>query len=37
MTIGAIGDLIYAYLILKTGLGKMILDHDCEVGFKIVD
>jgi len=37
MTIGAIGDFIYAYLILKTGLGKMILDHDCEVGFKIVD
>ena len=37
MTIGAVGDFIYAYLILKTGLGKMILDHDTEVGFKIMD
>ncbi len=36
MTIGAVGDFIYAYLILRTGLGKMILDHDSEVGFKII-
>lgn len=37
MTVGAVGDFIYAYLILKTGLGKMILDNDTEVGFKIID
>lgn len=37
MTVGAVGDLIYAFLILKAGLGKMLLDHDSEVGFKIID
>ncbi len=33
MILGAIGDFIYAYLILKIGLNKKILDHPSEVGF----
>jgi hypothetical protein len=37
MTLGAIGDFIYAYLIFKTGLNYMILDHDSKVGFKIIE
>ncbi|MEM8522759.1 DUF3267 domain-containing protein [Flavobacterium sp. PL12] len=37
MSIGAIGDLIYSYLILKTGLKKMMLDHGSEIGFRIID
>ncbi|SNR24442.1 DUF3267 domain-containing protein [Flavobacterium sp. ov086] len=36
MTLGAVGDFIYAYLIIKTGLGYKLLDHDSKVGFKIV-
>jgi hypothetical protein len=37
MTLGAIGDFVYAYLILKTGLDHKILDHTNEVGFIIID
>lgn len=37
MSISAIGDFIYSYLILKTGLEKKILDHNSEVGFKIME
>lgn len=37
MTLGAIGDFIYAYLILKTGLNYMILDHQSKVGFTIIE
>ncbi len=37
MTLGAIGDFIYVFLILKTGLNVKIIDHDKEIGFKIVD
>lgn len=37
MTLGAIGDFVYAYLILKTGLDHKILDHANEVGFIIID
>lgn len=36
MTLGAIGDFIYAYLILKIGLNHLILDHESKVGFKII-
>jgi hypothetical protein len=36
MTLGSVGDFIYAYLILKSGLNHLILDHDSEVGFKII-
>ncbi|UPZ18004.1 DUF3267 domain-containing protein [Flavobacterium humidisoli] len=37
MTLSAIGDFVYAYLILKTGLEHKILDHTNEVGFIIID
>jgi hypothetical protein len=37
MTLGAIGDFVYAYLILKSGLDHKILDHPNEVGFLIID
>lgn len=37
MTLGAIGDFVYAYMILKTGLDHKILDHTNEVGFIIID
>lgn len=36
MTLAAIGDFIYAFLILKTGFNIKIIDHDKEIGFKIV-
>jgi hypothetical protein len=37
MTLAAIGDFVYAFLILKTGFNVRIIDHDKEIGFKIVD
>lgn len=37
MTLGAVGDFIYTYLIFKVGLNQLILDHENEVGFKIVE
>lgn len=37
MTLGAVGDFIYAYLIIKTGLNHKILDHKNKVGFTIID
>lgn len=36
MTLGSIGDFLYAYLIFKNGLNNIILDHEDEMGFKIV-
>jgi len=37
MTLGAVGDFIYAYLILKAGLNHKLLDHKSKVGFMIID
>ncbi|WPO80242.1 DUF3267 domain-containing protein [Flavobacterium sp. KACC 22761] len=37
MTLGAVGDFIYAYLILKAGLNHTLLDHKSQVGFIIID
>lgn len=37
MTLGAIGDFIYSYLIFKVGLNHNILDHKSKVGFMIID
>lgn len=37
MTLSAIGDFVYAYLILKFGLNKTLLDHKSKVGFVIID
>ena len=37
MTLGAIGDFIYSYLIFKVGLNHNLLDHKSKVGFIIVD
>lgn len=37
MTLGAVGDFIYAYLIITKGLNQMILDHESKIGFKIMN
>lgn len=37
MTLSAVGDFIYAFLIIKTGLSVKIIDHDTEVGFRILN
>lgn len=37
MTLGAVGDFIYSYLIFKSGLNHKLLDHKSKVGFIIID
>lgn len=37
MTLGAVGDFIYTYLIFKVGLNHKLLDHNSKVGFMIID
>lgn len=37
MTLGAIGDFIYAFLIFKVGLNIKIIDHDKEIGFRMIN